>query len=276
MKLAFWKMDGAGNDFVVVDNRQNAYALTKAQIARLCDRHHGVGADGLLAVEPAEQGADYRMRYYNADGGEAEMCGNGARCFARFASYLEDFRRDRVSFETPAGVIGASFHGEQVQIQMSAPHGLELDLELKIEGEPVAVHFLNTGVPHAVVFVGDLADLPVREWGAALRHHPHFAPKGTNVNFVHRVGTSHIAIRTYERGVEDETLACGTGTVACAILHHLRTGHAAPISVEVKSGDVLTIDFTKDSDAFKDVTLTGPAAFVFEGSVELNPPAAEN
>ena len=269
MEMLFWKMNGAGNDFVVIDNRQNSFALTQAQIARVCDRHRGVGADGLLAVEPAENGADYRMRYFNADGGEAEMCGNGARCFARFANFLNGFALNEVSFETPAGVIGATFQGDNVQIQMSEPFGLEQDIALHVADTHLEVHFINTGVPHAVVFVGDLAEVPVREWGAALRHHEHFAPKGTNANFVHRVATSHIAIRTYERGVEDETLACGTGTVACAILHHLRTGHPAPISVDVKSGDTLEINFTPDGGTFKNVTLTGPAEIVFQGTVTI-------
>ena len=262
-------MNGAGNDFVVVDNRDGRYALSKAQIARLCDRHQGVGADGLLAVEPAQQGADFRMRYYNADGGEAEMCGNGARCFARFANFLNGFSLGQVSFETPAGVIGATFHGDLVKIKMSEPHQLQQDLALEAAGTELTVHSLNTGVPHAVVFVGDLAEVPVKSWGAALRYHPHFAPRGTNANFVHRIGTSHIAIRTYERGVEDETLACGTGTVACAILHHLRTGHPSPISVDVRSGDTLEIGFTREGDRFRDVTLTGPAEIVFQGSLQL-------
>ena len=272
MEINFWKMNGAGNDFVVIDNRQSIHALTPEQIARLCDRHRGVGADGLLAVEPAEQGADYRMRYYNADGGEAEMCGNGARCFGRFANFLHGFSLDKVRFETPAGVIVATFHGDNVQIQMSGPFGLEQDIALQVGDEHLDVHFLNTGVPHAVVFVGDIAEVPVKEWGAGLRYHEHFAPKGTNANFVHRIGTSHIAIRTYERGVEDETLACGTGTVACAILHHLRTGHPAPISVDVKSGDSLEINFTRDGDTFKNVTLTGPAEIVFQGTLHLQAP----
>jgi len=269
MEISFWKMNGAGNDFVVVDNRDGRYALSQAQIARLCDRHRGVGADGLLAVEPAENDADYRMRYYNADGGEAEMCGNGARCFGRFANFLNGFTLDKVSFETPAGIIGATFHGENVQIKMSVPHGLQEDLTLDAAGTELTVHFLNTGVPHAVVFVGDIAEVPVKEWGAALRYHEAFAPKGTNANFVHRIGTSHIAIRTYERGVENETLACGTGTVACAILHHLRTGHPAPVAVDVKSGDTLEINFTPDGGTFKDVTLTGPAEIVFQGTLTI-------
>lgn len=270
MTLSFTKMNGAGNDFVLVDNRARSIALTKEQIARLCDRHRGIGADGLLAVEPSEDGADFRMRYYNADGGEVEMCGNGARCFARFVNRLHDFKLPSVTFETMAGVIGAEFLGAQVRLRMSDPHSLALSEMLPVNGRDLVVHSLNTGVPHAVVFVDDLETVDVRGDGAALRYHERFAPKGTNANFVKATGPGQIAIRTYERGVEDETLACGTGTVACAILHHLLTGEAAPIGVLVRGGDVLTIGFENSSDGvFTNVTLTGPGDFVFDGTIEV-------
>ena len=266
--IHFWKMNGAGNDFVTLDNRDLRHSLTTAQIAALCDRHRGVGADGLLAVEPAENGADFRMRYYNADGGEAEMCGNGARCFARFANMLNGWNLERVSFETPAGVIGATFHGDNVRILMSDPHSLRLGLTLDFCGHPQTVHSVNTGVPHAVMIVPDLAAVPVKEWGAATRYHPEFQPKGTNANFL-QVTPEGIAIRTYERGVEDETLACGTGMVACALVHHLLTGAPSPVRVKVKGGDTLEIGFEKSGDGFSNVTLTGPADIVFEGEVKL-------
>lgn len=270
MTLKFTKMNGAGNDFVMVDNRDGSITLDPATIARLCDRHRGVGADGLLAVEPAREGADYRMRYYNADGGEVEMCGNGARCFARFVNRLHGFQLAALRFETMAGVIGAEFQGDQVRLRMSDPHSLALNETLPVNGKELTVHSLNSGVPHAVVFVDDLESVDVRGDGAALRHHKHFAPKGTNANFVRITGPGTISIRTYERGVEDETLACGTGTVACAILHHLLHGTASPIQVAVRGGDTLTIGFTPEGEGrFRDVTLTGPGDFVFEGSLEL-------
>jgi len=262
--LHFTKMNGAGNDFVMVDNRDGQTALTGAQIARLCDRHRGVGADGLLAVEPAQNGADFRMRYYNTDGGEAEMCGNGARCFARFAQKVSG-RAGDVSFETLAGVITAKFLSDLVQIQMSTPHSLRLDDRLPVGGETLTVHSVNTGVPHAVVFVDDLEATDVRRLGRALRYHEHFAPKGTNANFVLQRAADTIAIRTYERGVEDETLACGTGMVACALILHERTGAASPVQVQVRGGDTLLIGFTKTADGYANVTLTGPADFVFDG-----------
>ena len=269
MNLSFTKMNGAGNDFVLVDNRDGSRALTGDQIERLCDRHRGVGADGLLAVEPARNGADFRMRYYNADGGEAEMCGNGARCFARFASKLLTAQKDEVSFETEAGVLSAQFFGDRVRIAMSDPHSYREPTALDVNGRPLEMHFLNTGVPHAVIFVDDLEAVDVVKDGAALRYHEAFAPKGTNANFVQALGPGRIAIRTYERGVEGETLACGTGVCAAAILHHLRTGDAGPIAVTVRGGDTLEVSFEKSGDGFHNVTLTGPADFVFDGSITI-------
>jgi len=266
--LNFTKMNGAGNDFVMVDNRDGKLVLDKAQIARLCDRHRGVGADGLLAVEPAQNGAHFRMRYYNADGGEAEMCGNGARCFGRFAQRVSGQKGD-ISFETQAGVITAQFLGDNVRIQMSEPHSLRLNEVLDVAGEKLTVHSLNTGVPHAVVFVDDLEKADVRKLGAGLRYHPHFAPKGTNANFVQKSGPQSISIRTYERGVEDETLACGTGMVACAIIFHELSGAASPVCVKVRGGDTLEIGFRQEGAVYRDVTLTGPADFAFDGQISI-------
>lgn len=267
--VPFWKMNGAGNDFVVLDNRDNSLSLSGEQIALLCQRQRGIGADGLLAVEPAQNGADFRMRYYNADGGEAEMCGNGARCFARFVNFLEGGRLDFVRFETMAGVIHGQFVGEQVRIQLSTPHGLALNETLSLDGVPHTVHSLNTGVPHAVVFVDQLASVDLRRFGAATRFHPHFAPKGTNANFAEVLSPGHIAIRTYERGVEDETLACGTGMVACALVHHELSGAPSPVRVRVAGGDTLEIGFSRTEDgSFSDVTLLGPADFTFSGTLE--------
>jgi diaminopimelate epimerase len=270
MTLQFTKMNGAGNDFVLVDNRAGRLALDTATVARLCDRHRGIGADGLLAVEPAEQGADFRMRYYNADGGEVEMCGNGARCFARFVNRLHGFRLAEVRFETMAGIIGAEFQGEHVRLKMSDPHSLALGEALPVLGRTLTVHSLNTGVPHAVVFIDDLERVDIRGDGAALRYHERFAPKGTNANFVQVIAPGKISIRTYERGVEDETLACGTGTVACAIVHHLLHGAPSPVQVLVRGGDTLTIGFAQKPDgSFGDVTLTGPGDFVFDGTIDI-------
>lgn len=270
MRLQFHKMNGAGNDFVVIDNRALDINLSREQIALLCDRQRGVGADGLLAVEPAEAGADFKFRYYNADGGEAEMCGNGARCFGKFTTMLLGGDTDHVSFETIAGTLSAEIIGDNVRIAMSEPLGLELNTGVEIDGLHAAIHAINTGVPHAVVFTDDLENIDVLRHGAAIRHHAHFAPKGTNANFVRILNGQHIAIRTYERGVEGETLACGTGMAACALVHHLLNGAASPVSVDVQGGETLEIGFTPGPDnTFSNVTLTGPADFVFSGEITI-------
>ncbi|CAN5600519.1 diaminopimelate epimerase [soil metagenome] len=269
MQLSFTKMNGAGNDFVMLDNRSASLSLDTAQIAHLCDRHRGVGADGVLIVEPPQNGADFRMRYYNADGGEAEMCGNGARCFGRYASRLAGGDRPEISFETMAGTIGATFQGDNVRIAMSDPHSYRPAQEIEVDGRILEVHFLNTGVPHAVVFVDNVEDVDVVRNGAALRYHDAFAPKGTNANFVQVLGPGSLVLRTYERGVEGETLACGTGVCAAAILYHLKSQAPSPISVKVRGGDTLRVGFEKTDEGFRNVTLTGPADFVFDGTVSL-------
>ena len=184
MTLRFTKMNGAGNDFVMLDNRDLKLRLTREQIERLCDRHRGVGADGLLLAEPCANGkADFRMHYFNADGGEAEMCGNGARCFARFVQKL-GWQKSAVAFETLAGIIHAEYQGELVRLGMSAPHGLRLHDKVKTSHGELAVSSINTGVPHAIVFVEDADKAMVGPLGRELRFHDHFKPKGTNVNFV--------------------------------------------------------------------------------------------
>jgi diaminopimelate epimerase len=273
MLLNFYKMNGAGNDFIVIDNRDLSIQLDAETIEALCDRHRGIGADGLLAVEPAEKGADFKFRYYNADGGEAEMCGNGARCFGRFTAHLGEETPDRVTFETIAGTLAAEMIGENVRIAMSEPKDLRLDTGVTIPGLDATLHFVNTGVPHVVAFVPggeSFEELDVFTHGRAIRRHEAFAPAGANANFATVLAPGHIEIRTYERGVEDETLACGTGMVACALIHHLLTGAPSPITVDVAGGDTLEIGFEKTGErSFSNVTLTGPADFVFEGEVEI-------
>ncbi len=273
MLLQFFKMNGAGNDFIIIDNRDLTADLDEDTIAALCDRNRGIGADGLLAVEPAQKGADFRFRYYNADGGEAEMCGNGARCFGRFTAHLGEIVLKRVTFETIVGTLAAEMIGDDVRIAMSDPTDLKLDTAAKIEGIVAPLHFVNTGVPHVVTFLESAAildEFDVFTHGGAIRNHPAFAPAGTNANFVAVLAPDHISIRTFERGVEDETLACGTGMVASALIHHLLTGAPSPIKVDVEGGETLEIGFEKNGEqAFKNVTLTGPADFVFEGEIEI-------
>jgi len=264
----FIKMNGAGNDFVMVDNRSKHYELSNEQIAKICDRHRGVGADGLILLEPPSDNADFTMRYYNADGGEVEMCGNGARCFARFAEYFAG-AADQVRFATPAGVIEALLVGPEVQLAMSQPHDLRTGLDLEVAGQRLEVHHLNTGVPHAVTFVENVADFPIIEAGRAIRFHETFAPAGTNANFVEKTGRNQLQIRTYERGVENETLACGTGVVASALLAAMLHGYDAPVTVRVEGGDDLKVDFVRRGESFAEVTLIGPADFVFRGEIAV-------
>jgi diaminopimelate epimerase len=267
--LRFTKMNGAGNDFVMLDNRGSELQLRSEQIARICDRHRGVGADGVLVLEPAANGADFRMRYYNADGGEAEMCGNGARCFARYADRVAG-PMEKLSFETPAGVIGAELQGDLVRLAMSDPTDLRVAITIPLPDGPLPAHFVNSGVPHVVVaVVDDLEHVDVRGLGSAIRRAKMFEPKGTNANFVEQRGERQISIRTYERGVEDETLACGTGVVASALVFAAIQRINGPIGVLVRGGNELQVDFERQGDQFKNVTLTGPAEFVFEGEIDL-------
>jgi diaminopimelate epimerase len=266
--LRFTKMNGAGNDFVMLDNLAGSIQLTAEQISKICDRHRGIGADGILLLEKATNGADFRMRYYNRDGGEAEMCGNGARCFARFARKVAG-TKGPIRFETLAGIIGAEVKGDSVTLQMSDPTELKLNVKLQLEGEDATVNFINTGVPHVVVPVSRVNMVNVQARGAAIRHHEMFSPKGTNANFLEKRGTQNIAIRTYERGVEEETLACGTGVVASALVFAATQKSNGPVSVLVRGGSELTVDFEKDGNRFRNVTLSGPAEFVFEGAIEV-------
>src|SRR5213596_3706399 len=266
--LHFTKMNGAGNDFILIDNRTGHVHLDRTQIACLCDRHRGIGADGILLLEKAANRADFRMRYFNADGGEAEMCGNGARCFARFANKVAG-AEGKISFETPAGVISAELAGDLVTLQMTEPTDLRLNITLPVANEDKSVHFINSGVPHVVIPVSRVDDVDVRREGSALRYHKMFSPKGTNVNFIEKRGPNKIAVRTYERGVEDETLACGTGVVASALIFAIIENTNGPITVIARGGDELHVGFEKSDNRFRNVTLTGPADFVFDGTIDV-------
>ena len=266
--LQFTKMNGAGNDFVLLDNRAGKLQLARDKIAHICDRHRGVGADGVLVLEKAANGADFRMRYYNADGGEAEMCGNGARCFARFAERTAGAKK-KISFETPAGIIRAKVDGEMVCLQMSEPKDLRSDVEISAGRRKVSRPFHRHWRAALCHLRGQNRRRRCGENGRAVRRHETFSPRGTNVNFVEKRGRRRIAIRTYERGVEDETLACGTGVVASALTFAMSENVDGPIGVLVRGGRELTVGFKRSGEQFSNVTLTGPADFVFEGTIEL-------
>jgi len=269
MTVDFVKMNGAGNDFILLDNRAGKLTLTNEQIVRLCHRQRGIGADGLFLLKPNASGqADWSWDFYNSDGSTADMCGNGARCFARFVQAVTG-TPGQTSFETGAGVIKAQFHGERVTVNLTAPHSQRLNEVIPAAGAKLTVHSLNTGVPHAVIFVPDADQAMVQQLGAEIRYHAHFKPKGTNVNFVQVLGPNHVRVRTYERGVEGETLACGTGVTASALISSRVHQFTSPVKVQVQGGDTLEVSWKEAGDTFTEVQLNGPADFVFKGTIEL-------
>lgn len=266
-RIAFWKMHGAANDFIVVDDRALDFpAHDRRWMQRIMSRHTGVGSEGVLLIQPSRQ-ADFRMRFFNPDGGEVDMCGNGARCIARLAHEL-GVAPARMAFETGAGLVRAEMHGGHVQLTMTPPRDWRLDRTLTIDGRPYAYHFVNSGVPHVVVEVPELSGVDVQRVGAAIRYHPEFAPKGTNANFIQVIGPDCIWLRTYERGVEAETPACGTGIVAAGLLAGRSGRVQPPVKVVPASGDTLVVNYRLTADGAEDVTLYGPAAHVFRGELE--------
>jgi len=266
--VRFWKLEGAGNDFLGLDGRAGGFKLKRQQIADLCDRRRGVGADGVLVVEkPKVRGADFRMRYYNSDGGEAGMCGNGARCFALLARAVSGRKGNELRVQTQAGLLTLRMSGREVQVSMTEPTKLRLGKKVVVAGRKVVVDFLNTGVPHAVLFVRSVRSIDVAKQGQAIRYHSAFAPSGTNVNFVEIGRGNRIHVRTYERGVEGETLACGTGVVAASILSNLRRGLRSPILVTTRGGDHLRVGFSMVNGQAREVTLQGPARIVYTGVI---------
>jgi diaminopimelate epimerase len=269
MIVEFTKMNGAGNDFVLIDNREQKLRLTRDQIMRLCNRQRGIGADGLFLLVPNSAGtAEWAWEFYNSDGSTADMCGNGARCFARFIS-RKTGATGRTTFQTGAGLITGTFNGERVTVNLTQPKDLKLNEWISLGSGKLEAHSLNTGVPHAVLFVPDADKAMVQHLGAEIRHHTHFSPKGTNVNFVQILGPNSIRVRTYERGVEGETLACGTGVSAAALVASCVHGFTSPVTVQVQGGDLLEVSFTQSGNEFSDVRLTGPADFSFEGKIEI-------
>jgi len=267
-------MSGSGNDFILVDNRRRLVpAGAGAELARrLCPRGRSVGADGLILLGRS-RGAHFAWEFFNADGSEAAMCGNGARCAARYA-HLRGIAPARMSFETGAGLVRAEVLGERVRIRLAPPQGYRARVPLAAAGRRFAPAFVVVGVPHAVVRVEDLEAVPVAAWGRALRRHAAFAPAGANVNFYRPAGAHRLAVRTYERGVEGETLACGTGAVAVA-LAAAAAGHArSPVSVLTRGGEELGVHFRRRGSTFSEVLLEGGAAVVYEGRTREVPAAA--
>ncbi|MDH4229288.1 MAG: diaminopimelate epimerase [Nitrospirota bacterium] len=274
MGIPFYKMSGSGNTFVVIDNRKQIVeeSLKKAGLSldafiiRACSPVHGIGADGLILVENSAQ-HDFAWRFFNSNGSTANMCGNGARCAARFAR-LCGVTGDAAEFETGAGVIHSEVHEGKVRVTLTPPGAVTPDIELSLGGKEFIGYFINTGVPHLVIPVPRVGDLDVRGLGAEARFDKRFAPDGTNVNFATQMPGGELRVRTYERGVEDETMACGTGVTATALVFAHLGKVRSPVTVAPTSGEVLTVHFTREGDAFRAVVIDGPARVLFRGEID--------
>ncbi len=264
--IPFSKLNGSGNDFLLIDNRAGAMDGIDLPgfVSKVCDRARSIGADGVIFIENSNR-ADFRWQFFNADGSRAEMCGNGGRCAARYAAERRIARRD-LAFETAAGLIRAEVRGRRVKLQMTAPRGLALSKSLTLRGKRIVYSFLDTGVPHAVLYVPDLERIDLVGTGRGIRTHRAFAPRGTNVNFVN-VKDGEVRIRTYERGVEGETLACGTGAVAAGILSCLHGFVRPPVRVRTRGGEILAIHFDAKPEGFGEVCLEGDTSWSCDGKI---------
>jgi diaminopimelate epimerase len=264
-EISFYKMSASGNDFILMDNRDKGLNGDNIGnfVQQLCRRRFSVGADGLILIEYSSK-AHFKWRFFNADGSEAEMCGNGGRCVAKLAHLLK-IAPAQLSFETQAGIIQAEITATGVKLKMTNPYNLRPHIDLNLINHFIQGGFINTGVPHLVCLVDDLEDYPVVEIGKQIRLHPEFSPAGTNADFVKIITPNRIAVRTYERGVEDETMACGTGAIASALMVSLWKGIKSPVAVETHGGEVLTIFFQRAEEGFSEVYLEGPAKVIYQG-----------
>ena len=270
--ITFTKATGAGNDFVIIDEFASPLGQDPALLARaLCDRHFGIGADGLLLLRP-HGGEDFEMRYYNADGSTGGMCGNGGRCAARYA-HERDLAGASMRFVALDYVYRAEVTERGVRLSMKDPRLVSSEKDLRVGGKTFRGHLFDTGSPHMVIFSSPLEDLDVVSSGRALRHHPDLAPEGANINFAAIDQDGVVNLRTYERGVENETLACGTGSVASATAAVLFRGLASPVTVRVRSGESMTVFLTRAGESAHSVVLAGSARLLFTGSCQFDPVA---
>lgn len=274
MMIDFVKMQGTGNDFILIDRTDSNSDVIKWKklVIGMCERKIGIGADGVLVIERSKNN-DFLMRIFNPDGSEVDMCGNGARC-AAYYHFIKD-KTEQTVFETLAGVMKAELSGkDNVRLILPDPEDTRLDILIRIETGELSVSYINTGVPHVIVETDKLDDMDVNNIGRAVRFNDEFAPDGTNVNFVKVTGESSLEVRTYERGVEEETLACGTGVIAAAVIEALRGKVTAPVSVQTNGGDILKVHFNISdgeelSSRIYNVKLEGSAEVVYKGRVEL-------
>ncbi len=267
MKIPFVKMSGSGNDFILIDHRIPIFNEDNIRdfVRKVCQRRVSVGADGLILIEKSEK-ADFKWRFFNSDGSEAEMCGNGGRCAARFA-LLKGISGDEPSFETLAGILSAKVDGRYVKLEMTKPHSIKIDETILIEGKREIISSINTGVPHAIIFHKDIEEIDIIQLGRSIRFHPHFSPNGTNVNFVKIENENQISLRTYERGVEGETLGCGTVAVASALISALKGFVKSPLSIRTRGGEVLMIYFEIEGRDVKKVFLEGEVHIIYEAEM---------
>lgn len=264
MEILFVKAESAGNDFVIVDAKDIPQGLDLSAAALdICRPKLAIGADGLLVYDVSQK-ADFKMRIFNPDGGEVEMCGNGARCIALYA-YKRKKAKNKMSIETKAGIIETEINNALPKLKLTDPIDMRLDFNLNLKDKELNVNFVNTGVPHVVCFVEGLDNLEVENIGRSIRYHEEFAPNGTNANFVEVQDERNLKIRTYERGVEKETLACGTGAAASAIIASKLKQVKSSVNVHTASGETLKIYFEIDGDKYKDVCLEGVCRLVYEG-----------
>jgi diaminopimelate epimerase len=274
MKIPFTKMSGAGNDFVVVDRRsERKTADWKGLTPLLCDRRRGVGADGLIVIRPGSE-HDFIMEYYNADGSTGSMCGNGGRCAAAYV--LGSTGAERTSFQSCGRIYKAVATQNGILLSMDDPGRPEMEIRIDLPGVDIPGHFIDSGSPHLVLITDspDFHTVDIRDTGRKIRNLQHFSPGGTNVDFIKIMGEGEIAVRTYERGVEDETWACGTGAVASAIIYVMKHGGEGvqTIGVTPKSGEKLTVNFRKTGGVITDVKLEGPAVMTFTGTFDTEVP----
>lgn len=266
--MKFTKAVATGNDFIIIDNRNGEAGKEIAPLAKkLCDRKFGIGADGLLLVEPSKK-SDFKMRIFNSDGSEAEMCGNGSRCIALYA-FTKKIAGSAMSIDTIAGELKAAVKGDVVKVKLTEPKDIKWNFCLEINKCPYKLDFIDTGVPHTIHFVKDLDNVDVKNIGSHIRNHGEFAPEGTNADFVQVMGKGNIKVRTYERGVEDETLACGTGAVASAIISAEVEKMSSPVTVETRSGEKVKVYFEMENGNFRNVYLEGKATLVYEGQMDV-------
>lgn len=264
-KIEFYKMSGSGNDFIIIDNRDLSLNVgdLPSFARKVCERKISVGADGLFLIEPSKI-ADFKWQFFNSNGSVAEMCGNGSRCVARYA-YLKGIAPKKMSFETLAGVITAAVNNDVVKVRLTDPSLLKPGIKININGSEIILDAIDTGVPHAVCFIDNVENCAVVEDGRKIRRHEYFQPRGTNADFVSVIDRHKIRVRTYERGVEDETLACGTGDVAAVLAAAQRDLVDSPVDVIVQSGEILRVYFKSKNGCFSEIYLEGLVKIVYQG-----------